>query len=129
MTKESALSEMGIQRPEKINHYLLRSVGKDKDVLTIYYKRKKNSFRPQRKTYSFGRSAKMVKTGQHDVDMQEIFEISPFVQRAVAELDALLKGKQDRSITKKEVNNEIEALEKEFKYRISEIKQLLKECD
>ncbi len=122
---ESALSEMGINQPEKITHYTLRSGGKDKDVLTIYYKRKKNSFLPHRKTYSFGRSAKMIKPDRIGEEMQEIFEISPFLQKAMTELDLLVVKEKNKKFTKKEVLQEVEALEREFKSRMSDIKKAL----
>ena len=123
MPEESALSEMGINHPEKITHYRLRADGKDKDILTIFYKRKKNSFLPHRKTYSFGRAAKMIKPDRIGEEMKEIFEISPFLQKAMTELDLLVVAEKNKTFTKKEILREIEILERDFKSRMSDIKK------
>ena len=90
MSDFPTLTEMDISRTEQITHYSLRQDGKARDILKIFYKRKKGSMLPERKTFKFGRSAKMVSSNTSKTGSQEIYEISPFLLKAVSELDILV---------------------------------------
>lgn len=85
-----ALEEMGINRAHEISSYKLRPDGADKDVLKIRYKRAKGSLLPESRTYKFGRSLKTVIADGGTARMEHTHEISPFLLRAVAELDSLV---------------------------------------
>ena len=85
-----ALAEMGIIRFHEISHYSLRQDGNDKDVLRVNYKRAKGSLLPYSRKYKFGRSMKAVIADGGTARMEHTYEISPFLLKAVAELDALV---------------------------------------
>ncbi len=102
-----ALAEMGIVRFHEISHYSLRQDGVDKDVLRIIYKRAKGSFLPYSRKYKFGRSLKTVVADGGTSRMEHSYEISPFLLKAVAELDKLVEiNKHDAS---KSANTELAA--------------------
>lgn len=85
-----ALAEMGIVRFHEISHYSLRQDGADKDVLRIIYKRAKGSLLPFSRKYKFGRSMKTVVADGGTSRLEHTYEISPFLLKAVAELDKLI---------------------------------------
>ncbi|ASJ72404.1 DUF3461 family protein [Granulosicoccus antarcticus] len=89
-----ALAEMGIVRFHEISHYSLRQDGADKDVLRVIYKRAKGSFLPHTRKYKFGRSMKTVIADGGTSRMEHTYEISPFLLKAVAELDSLVEINQ-----------------------------------
>ncbi len=101
------LAEMGIVRFHEISHYSLRQDGVEKDVLRIIYKRAKGSFLPYSRKYKFGRSLKTVVADGGTSRMEHSYEISPFLLKAVAELDKLVEiNKHDAS---KSANTELAA--------------------
>lgn len=85
-----ALSEMGIVNFHEISHYSLRQDGRDKDILRVNYKRSKGSLLPFSRKYKFGRSLKTVIADGGTARMEDTYEISPFLLKAIAELDSLL---------------------------------------
>ncbi|PWR00152.1 DUF3461 family protein [Leucothrix pacifica] len=126
MSSYPTLAEMDISRAGEIRHYTLHQEGKG-DVLKIFYKRKKGSFLPERKTFRFGRSAKMIATGDRNQESREVYEISPFLLKAVSELDRLLKA-QDSVVDKKQhIIDRMEQIEQEIKSAHEEMRSLLKE--
>jgi len=129
MNEFPTLNEMGISRTQDITHYLLRQDGKTRDILRVYYKRKKGSVLPERKTFKFGRSAKMVKDNASRSGGIEVYEISPFLQKAVAELDAIVNKRNQEINTSKLIMVRIEQLEKDVSAATSELKTLVKELE
>ncbi|MFK8079688.1 MAG: DUF3461 family protein [Granulosicoccus sp.] len=95
-----ALEEMGVTRAHQISSYTLRHEGADKDVLKIRYKRAKGSLLPDSRTYKFGRSLKTVIADGGTSRMEHTYEISPFLLKAVAELDSLVTSNQETDNTK-----------------------------
>lgn len=126
MSDNPTLAEMGIKRCNEITHYSLRQDGKSRDILKIYYKRKKGSVLPERKTFKFGRSAKMVADDSAKSGSVEIFEISPFLLKAVAELDNIVDQNESDKDKIKLTIQRIEQLEKDVVFATNEIKDLLK---
>ncbi len=117
-----ALSEMGIIRPQEISHYSLRQDGADKDVLRIIYNRAKGSLLPYSRKYKFGRSQKTVVADGGSSRMAHTYEISPFLLKAVAELDKLVEiNKHDPS------KSSTEDLKSDLVAEINELKQLINE--
>lgn len=92
-----ALQEMGIQNAQEISGYSLRPDGADKDLLKIRYKRAKGSFLPQSRTYKFGRSLRAVIADGGTARMEHTYEISPFLLKAVTELDSLVSSNKNIS--------------------------------
>ncbi|ASJ73583.1 hypothetical protein IMCC3135_17510 [Granulosicoccus antarcticus IMCC3135] len=90
VTQYAALAEMGIFRVNEISNYSLRQDGPDKDVLRVIYKRAKGSLLPFSRKYKFGRSVKTVVVDGGTSRMERTYEISPFLLKAVAELEDLL---------------------------------------
>ena len=123
------LEEMDISRFNEITHYSLRADGKTQDVLKVFYKRKKGSFLPERKTFKFGRSAKMVKDDSSPSGGVEVYEISPFLQKAVKELDTLVNKHNADINMSKLIHTRIEQLEKDVKAATHEIKEMLKDLE
>lgn len=126
MSDFPTLTEMGICCPDEITHYILTQSEKDKDSLKIFYKRKKGSFLPHRKTFKFGRSAKMISDNNSKTGSTEIFEISPFLQKAVAELDRLVDKHHDDADLVAVMLKRVEQLEKDVVATTSELKTILK---
>ena len=126
MSEFPTLSEMGISRCNEITHYALRQDGKSRDILKIFYKRKKGSVLPERKTFKFGRSAKMMPDSEAPNGSIEIFEISPFLLKAVSELDKLVDEHKSNSDKLKLMMKHVEQLEKDVKFATGEIKALIK---
>lgn len=129
MSDFPTLTEMGICCPDEITHYALAQSAKDKDSLKVYYKRKKGSFLPHRKIFKFGRSAKMVADKNAKSGSKEVFEISPFLQKAVAELDSLVNKHHDDADLTKLLLRRVEQLEKEVMESTSEIRTIIKSLE
>lgn len=119
-----ALAEMGIVRFHEISHYSLRQDGVDKDVLRIIYKRAKGSFLPYSRKYKFGRSLKTVVADGGTSRMEHSYEISPFLLKAVTELDKLVEiNKHDAS---KSANTELAA---DVMTELDELEKLVNESN
>lgn len=102
-----ALEEMGVTRAHQISHYSLRADGAAKDVLKIRYNRAKGSLLPESRTYRFGRSLKTVIADGGTSRMEHTYEISPFLLKAVAELDSLVStNKQIDKTVKSRIGQE-----------------------
>ena len=126
MSNFPALTEMGIKGFDEISHYSLRQDRKDRDILKITYKRKKGSFLPHHKTFKFGRSSKMISDSESPNGSKEIFDISPFLQKVVAELDSIIDTKHNDSDKITLLLKRLKQLEKDVQYTSEEIRTLLK---
>ena len=126
MSNFPALTEMGIKSFDEISHYSLRQDRKDRDILKISYKRKKGSLLHHHKTFRFGRASKMIKDDQSPNGSKEIFDISPFLQKGVAELDSIIDAKHDESDKITLLLKQLKQLEKDVQYTSEEIRTLLK---
>lgn len=103
-----ALQDMGINNAHEISGYTLRPEGSQRDVLKIKYKRAKGSFLPQSRTYKFGRSLKTVVADGGTARMEHTYEISPFLLKAVAELDSLVsENKKVSAAVKSRIGEEL----------------------
>ncbi|MFT6876309.1 MAG: hypothetical protein ACI9XK_002775 [Granulosicoccus sp.] len=85
------LAEMGIKRFHEISHYSLRQDGAKKDVLRVNYKRAKGSWLPYSRKYQFGRALKTVVADGGTARLESSYEISPFLLKAVVELEKLVE--------------------------------------
>lgn len=120
-----ALAEMGITRFHEISHYSLRQDGKDKDVLRVNYKRAKGSLLPHSRKYKFGRSLKTVIADGGTARMETTYEISPFLLKAVSELEALVDANQYTENGSAKVAN----IKANLLMEINELAQLIRESD
>ena len=120
-----SLTEMDVTRPEQIKHYTLHIEG-NIDVLKIFYERKKGSFLPERKTFRFGRSVKMMATGDRNNPTTQVSEISPFLLTAIAELDHIVSDHKSVVNMKEHALERLAQLEQEIASAHEEISALLK---
>lgn len=127
MDKYPTLKEMGITRPHQIAHYSMRLAGKNRDVLHVFYQREKGSLLAASRKYEFGRAAKNVASDNQDQEFEEVFEISPFLLKAVAELDSIIGTQEDHQSLISVMKKELDCLEQLVQSRIEEIRNQLDE--
>lgn len=127
MSDYPALSEMDISGFDEIKRYTVIQDKKDRDILRISYKRKKGSMLPKRKTFRFGRSAKMIKDASASSGMTETFEISPFLQKVMLELDSIIGTSHKEKDKVKELLEHIGQLEREMMFATAQMKEILKD--
>ena len=120
------LSEMGINNPGEIERFSLNTVN-NIDILRIVYKRKKGSLLPASKRFRFGRAAKTVIADSGTRKTEVVHEISPFVQKAVRELEQILDAKGSAVEHAKLVREEVRRLHEEVASRLAYIESLLDE--
>jgi hypothetical protein len=124
MKNYPTLTEMGVNNPQQIERYSLSSSNKI-DNLRIIYRRQKGSFLPSSKRFEFGRSSKTVVTdgGTHQTNV--IHEISPFLQRAIAELESIIASKKTKLEHVAIVKDELQRLHQEVSSRVAYIESLI----
>jgi hypothetical protein len=128
MAKYKTLDEMKIKNPLEITRYSVQTVEHadyHTDVLRIVYKRKKGSFLPHSKRFRFPRIKKTAiqDSGTRKMDIR--WEVSPFLQKAVSELDQILSSELTKKENLKIVLDEMRRLEEDAKIRIDYIRSLL----
>ena len=120
------LTEMGINNPGEIERFSLNTIN-NTDILRIVYKRKKGSLLPASKRFRFGRASRSVIADSGTRKTEIIHEISPFVQKAVAELEQLLADKKKGKVQASLVKEELKRLHEEVASRTKYIESLLDE--
>lgn len=125
MSDFPTLAEMDISRFDEITHYSLRQDGKTRDILRVYYKRKKGSVLPDRKTFKFGRASKMILDRNSSTGSVEIYEISPFLQKALHELDQIVERRHSSKDISEVLLKRIDNLEKDVKASTDEMRALV----
>ena len=124
MSNYPTLFEMGVNNPGEIEHYSL-STTNNIDVLKIIYQRKKGSILPTSKRFEFGRSERTVMTDSGTQTAGIVHDISPFLQKAVQELDKLLDAKMSNIEHAKLVKDEIRRLHQELTSSMAYIESLI----
>lgn len=124
MSNYPGLTEMGVVGFEEITQYTVQQDKKDRDILRISYKRKKGSMLPKRKTFRFGRSAKMINDEKGTV---EIFEFSPFLHKVMLELDSIIGTSHEDKDKVEALLEHINQLERETMFATAQMRTLLKE--
>ncbi len=117
---------MKIKRPDQIDRYSVQSVD-NTDVLRIVYKRKKGSLLPESKRFRFPR---IKKTSLEDGARRKIdirWEVSPFLQKAVSELDHILDTEISEKRRREIILDELRLLEEDAGHRIDYIRSLIEE--
>jgi len=128
MSDFATLKEMGVSSPEEITGYSLRSEGLS-DILKIFYKRKKGSFLPTSRKYKFGRAANTVRIDGGKQQYEETYIISPFLQKAIAELDSIVNQSKAEIDCKETLLTELDHLEKIMSNKLNSIRERVKELD
>lgn len=124
MSKYPALTEMGINNPSEIERYSLNTVNHI-DILRVIYRRKKGSLLPASKRFEFGRSSKTVMADSGTQTTEIVHQISPFVQKAIKELDGILDNKKSNIEHAKLVKEELQGLHQEMSSRLAYIESLI----
>lgn len=127
MNEYPALSEMGVKGFNEIKDYTVIQDHKDRDILRVSYKRKKGSMLPKRKTFRFGRSLKMVNDSTAPGGLVNTFEISPFLQKVMLELDTIIGSSNSDKNKVEALMNQVQQLEREMLFITTEMKSLLKD--
>ena len=118
------LSEMGVSSFEDITKYTMRQEG-GYDILKVYYKREKGSFLPRSKKFRFGRSTRTVMVDSGRQQWQEVSEISPFLLRAITELNKLAEEEKIGGNSKEDLAKELLHLERVMSEKMAEIRAKL----
>jgi len=124
MANFPTLSEMGINNPGEIEHYSLSSTN-NIDHLRVIYKRKKGSLLPTSKRFEFGRASRTVMTDSGTQATEIVHDISPFLHKALQELDQLIDAKKSNVEQVKLVKQEIQRLHQEIDSRMAYIESLI----
>lgn len=128
MHEYKTLKEMKIKRPTQIDRYSVQTIEHPDvhtDVLRIVYKRKKGSLLPESQRFRFPRIKKteMQDSGTRKMDIR--WEVSPFLQKAVSELDQLLTTELSKKDNIKLILEEMRRLEEDAAHRIDYIRSLV----
>ncbi|MCP4430240.1 MAG: DUF3461 family protein [Gammaproteobacteria bacterium] len=124
MSSYPTLSEMGINNPGQIERYSLNTVNHI-DILRVIYKRTKGSLLPASKRFEFGRSSKTVMADSGTQKTEIVHEISPFVRKAVKELDQIISSQKSNIEHAKLVKEELQRLHQEMASRLEYIESLI----
>lgn len=126
MSTFPTLTEMGINNPGEIERYSLNTTN-NIDVLRIVYKRNKGSFLPTSKRFEFGRSSKTVVADSGTQKVEIVHVISPFLQKAMKELDGIISAKRSNIEQAKLVKQELQRLHQDMASRLIYIESLIDE--
>jgi len=126
MSKFPTLSEMGINNPGDIERYSLNTTN-NIDVLRIIYKRKKGSLLPTSKRFEFGRARKHIVSDSGTGQTENLHVISPFLQKAMKELDGIISAKKSNIEYANLVKQELQRLHQDMASRLIYIESLIDE--
>ncbi|MCP4491368.1 MAG: DUF3461 family protein [Gammaproteobacteria bacterium] len=126
MSSYPTLSEMGINNPGEIDRYSLNTVN-HVDVLRVIYRRKKGSLLPASKRFEFGRSSKTIMADSGTQKSEIVHEISPFVRKAIHELNQIINSKKSNVEHARLVKEELQRLHQEMASRLEYIESLIDE--
>ena len=121
---------MKIKRPTQIDRYSVQTIEHPDvhtDVLRIVYKRKKGSLLPESQRFRFPRIKKTEMQDSGTRKMNIRWEVSPFLQKAVSELDQLLTIELSKEENIKLILEEMRRLEEDAAHRIDYIRGLVNE--
>ena len=124
MSKNSALTAMGVQNPGQISRFAT-FMSDHVDILRITYDRKKGSLLPESKKYRFPQLKKstMVDSGTRRTEV--IYESSAEFRNAVSELEHLMDKRDSSDEIRQLIAEEVQHLEEDVSARIDYIKSLV----
>ncbi len=128
MLEYKTLKEMKIKRPTQIDRYSVQTIEHSDvhtDVLRIVYKRKKGSLLPESKRFRFPRIKKTSLEDGGTRKMNMRWEVSPFLQKAISELDQVISTKLSKKENIKLILEEMKRLEEDAAHRIDYIRSLV----
>lgn len=116
------LREMGVTSPDQIVGYDLIQTEPTEDMLRLKYQRPHGSFLPVTRVYRFARTSRPSNDAAHGlID----YEISPFLDAALEELDTLVRGHTDRKVVLAEVTGHIDQIERDFRAEMKALRATL----
>ncbi len=124
MATYPTLTKMGINNPGEIERFSLNTIN-NIDIIRIVYKRKKGSLLPASKRFRFGRASRAVIADSGTRKTEVIHEISPFVQKAVQELEQIVGVKGTATEHAKLIKEEVRRLHEEVASRLAYIESLI----
>ena len=122
--KFPTLTLMGITNPTQIQSYSLAQVGPSKDVLKIRYKRPAGSLRASSRSYEFERTPRAVEPSSTGGDLT-LYEIPPILNKALLELDTLLKDEQSKAELLDHIMAQLIDIERDFTGELEAIRAKL----
>ncbi len=128
MPEYKTLKEMKINMPTQIDRYSVQTIehpDEHTDVLRIVYKRKKGSLLPESKRFRFPRIKKTSLEDGGTRKMNMRWEVSPFLQKAISELDQVISTKLSKKENIKLILEEMKRLEEDAAHRIDYIRSLV----
>ncbi|MFP8965336.1 DUF3461 family protein [Pokkaliibacter sp. CJK22405] len=128
MSEFRHLTEMGVEDVTDIERYTLRLEGDD-DVLKIYFKKDKGDWFSRSKKFKFKRFQKTVRVNEGNQHYREVTEMSPYLLKAVEELDRLVARDQQKMSEKERLMAELEHLDKVVSRKISDMRRLIESMD
>ncbi len=128
MPEYKTLKEMKINIPTQIDRYSVQTIehpDEHTDVLRVVYKRKKGSLLPESKRFRFPRIKKTSLEDGGTRKMNMRWEVSPFLQKAISELDQVISTKLSKKENIKLILEEMKRLEEDAAHRIDYIRSLV----
>ncbi len=128
MPEYKTLKEMKINMPTQIDRYSVQTIehpDEHTDVLRVVYKRKKGSLLPESKRFRFPRIKKTSLEDGGTRKMNMRWEVSPFLQKAISELDQVISTKLSKKENIKLILEEMKRLEEDAAHRIDYIRSLV----
>ena len=113
MTDYPRLTEMGVLHPQQIAYFSVNSLDQT-DYLRIVYDRPKGSLLATSRSYKFPRAQNKVETGGDSATPGYVMQSSEEFREAVAELQALLDGKEQKQELAATMLDQLRQLEEEF---------------
>jgi hypothetical protein len=95
--------------------------------LRIVYKRKKGSLLPTSKRFEFGRASKTILADSGSRKTEIVHVISPFLQKAMNELEGIIGAKKSSIKQAKLVKQELQRLHQDMASRLTYIESLIDE--
>ena len=125
MSKNPALTAMGVQNPEQISRFTT-FMSDHVDILRITYNRKKGSLLPESKKYRFPQLKKSTLVDSGTRQTEVIFESSAEFRNAVSELGILMDKRESSDEIRQLIAEEVQYLEEDVAARIDYIKSLVR---
>ena len=118
------LTEMGVLHPQQIADFSINALDHI-DYLRIVYDRPKGSLLATSRSYKFPREQKEIEGDNGSTTTRYVMESSSEFREAVAELRALLDGKEDKQELAATMLDQLHQLEEEFCMHAEALKALI----
>lgn len=122
--KYPTLTLMGINNPDQIESYSLTTPDANKDVIRIKYRRPSGSLLPTTRKYEFDRTARAADPAATGGDLQT-YEISPVLNKALLELDSIVRGHDTKDALVDDILEQIADIEQDFAAEVASLRAKL----